>query len=236
MSMKKYYKKKFMIHIRQKLLHTFISNFVKPGSAVIDLGANTGEFSDYIVRKFKADVYAIEPVPELFNRILTTPHLKKFQYCISNQNKLRRLQLSNSQCATLYDNVSESEKVISAEGITLRTFLESNNIDSIALLKVDIEGAEVEMFEGLDKETLAKIDQITVEFHDFLWPELKFRVENIKRRLSEDGFYCIPFTFFNNGDVLFVRRGFISRCSYFYLKYFIKYVMGLGRILKRIFI
>jgi len=230
MNMKKYYKKEFkelMVHIRQKLLHTFISDFVKPGSVVIDLGANIGEFSKFIVDNFGSLVYALEPIPELFEVIPENPRIRKFQFCISKE-KIVELLIPENQCATFYDK--NFNKKIICKGITLEDFLKENKIHKIDLLKVDIEGAEIEMFENISYDVLENIDQITVEFHDFLWPELKFRVENIKRRLSENGFYCIPFTFFNNGDVLFIRRELISRCSYFYLKYFIKYVIGLGRI------
>ncbi len=220
-----------MLHVKRKLLHTFISDFIKPNSVVIDLGANDGEFSEYTANNFNADVYAIEPVPELFNSISASPRIKKFPYCISNSNKLCQLKLPDSQCATLYNKVGQNEKTIIVEGITLKIFLEKNNIIHISLLKVDIEGAEVEMFENLDDDIFNKIDQITVEFHDFLWPELKSKVENIKRRLSQRGFYCVRFTFSNNGDVLFIKQNLISLSSYLYLKYFIKYIMKLKSIL-----
>lgn len=224
-----------MVHVKRKLLHSFIADLIKPGSVVVDLGANQGEFSDYMAKDFNAEVYAIEPVPELFNRIPASPRLKKFQYCVSGQNKPYQLHLPDSQCATLSDKVSGKKKVIIVEGITLKTFLENQNINRVNLLKIDIEGAEIEMFENLEKETLAKLDQITVEFHDFLWPELKSKVEGIKHRLSENGFYCLRFTFFNNGDILFIKKNLIPRASYLYLKFFIKYKMGFSRFLKRCF-
>jgi hypothetical protein len=59
---------------------------------------------------------------------------------------------------------------------------------SIDILKIDIEGAELELIESLDAEDLNKIKQITVEYHDWLNPALHERTVNSIRKLVNYGF------------------------------------------------
>ena len=64
-------------------------------------------------------------------------------------------------------------------------------IDANDLLKVDIEGAEWDLFDSLSDEDFAKIGQITVEFHDFVFPSMRERSEKIIKRLKDMGFSFI---------------------------------------------
>ena len=45
---------------------------------------------------------------------------------------------------------------------------------------------------------------ISVEFHDFLYPEQKSQVAQILRRMRAIGFWILPFSF-DNTNVLFVN-------------------------------
>lgn len=51
--------------------------------------------------------------------------------------------------------------------ITLRELLEKTGVERVDFLKVDIEGAEVQVFRSLakDKETFDRIQRVTVEWH-----------------------------------------------------------------------
>lgn len=50
-------------------------------------------------------------------------------------------------------------------------------------MKVDIEGAEIDLFLKADNETLLSVRQFTVEFHDFWYPELRDGTEQVKDRM-----------------------------------------------------
>ena len=213
--------------IKNFLHHTFISDFIDLKSVVVDLGANDGKFSEFIRNKFNCRIYAIEPLPDLFNSIKEDPNIKKFNYCINSTGEPCELYLESGYCATT--RKKDDKESIKVQGKTLREFIIEEKILQIDLLKVDIEGEEIGMFEKMDKKILLKINQITVEFHDFLWPELRERVEKIKKDFSKKGFYCIHFSLTNNGDVLFIRKNLITFLNYFYLKYFLRYLMGIKR-------
>ncbi len=79
------------------------------------------------------------------------------------------------------------------------------------------------------------VDQWTIEFHDFLYPETNERVEKIKRKFIDAGFFYIPFSITNNGDALFIKNNKISILEYFYLKYIFRYLLGLNRRLNKLF-
>jgi hypothetical protein len=106
-------------------------------------------------------------------------------------------------------------------------------VDRIDLMKVDIEGAELEMFASASDADLRRCNQITVEFHDFLYPEQSMQAEAIKRRLGALGFWIVNFSV-NNTDVLFVNAAATGtgRLQYLRLKYITKYAQGVPRRLR----
>lgn len=215
-------------------VHTFVAGLIDRNSVVVDLGANVGRFTERVYSTFGCFIYAVEPVPQFYLKIQAGDKVKKFNYCIAGQTEPVLLTIPVDECASLYQLAEGRQKrSIITRGITFADFLADQNIRSIDLLKVDIEGAELDLFASLRTENLPMIKQLTIEFHDFLWPEMHTQVESIKRRLVSGGFYCIPFSL-NNGDVLFIRRDLIRPTAYLYLKFFLKYARGMSRMLKRI--
>jgi hypothetical protein len=67
--------------------------------------------------------------------------------------------------------------------------LEELGRDRIDLMKVDIEGAEHEVFDTDDGAWLGKVDALLVELHEDLRPGSS---AGVRRRLSEAGFSLRP--------------------------------------------
>ncbi|MBI5079281.1 FkbM family methyltransferase [Candidatus Wolfebacteria bacterium] len=215
--------------------HTFIKKLVNNNSVVFDLGANTGDFSKIISEKFGCKAYAVEPIPNLFNSIKETELIKKIQASVADKSGIVRLFLPKDRCATMYSKDQELiEKSINVEALSLFDLMNKFGIKKIDLIKIDIEGEEIPILESLDSAELAKISQWTIEFHDFLYPEIHEAVENIKRKFINSGFFCIPFSITNNGDVLFIKNNKISILEFFYLKYIFRYLLGLNRRLNKL--
>ncbi len=215
--------------------HTFIKKLIDGNSVVLDLGANEGGFSKTISEKFGCKVYAVEPIPNLFELIPETGLIKKIKAAVSNKSGIVNIYLPEDRCATMYNKKGEvNEKSISVEALSLADLMGGFGIDKLDLIKIDIEGEEVPILESLGLEEFKKINQWTIEFHDFLYPEMHEAVENIKRKIINCGFFCIPFSITNNGDVLFVKKDCISFLKFIYLKYFLRYRLGVIRRLKRI--
>jgi FkbM family methyltransferase len=66
---------------------------------------------------------------------------------------------------------------------TLSNFIRENNIDRIDLLKIDCEGAEWDVLQGIAKEDWSKIKSLVVEVHD-----VDNRLNKIKELLAQNGF------------------------------------------------
>ncbi|MDP3725175.1 MAG: FkbM family methyltransferase [Nanoarchaeota archaeon] len=221
--------------IKNILEHSFVGNFLNEKSLVVDLGANKGEFSNAILEAFGCEVYAVEPIPDLYKGIKERSGLRKFQACITRRSGKTTLNLPKNRCGTIYPASGEDAGFLEVLGINFNDFMRENAISSIDLLKVDIEGAEIDVFETITDENLKKIKQMTIEFHDFLYPEMRKQVKAIKKEMRAKGFVVVSFSFFTNGDVLCVRKNMINAFWRFYLIYFVKYILGAKRVTKRIF-
>jgi FkbM family methyltransferase len=212
--------------------HTYLPGLLGPGSAVLDLGANRGEFSHGMISRYSCRVFAVEPVSGLRAGIAPLPGLMLLPFAAGGQNGRARLRVFGTRCASLlYEkehDVLEVEEDV--EVLDFRSVLESLKIDRIDLVKVDIEGAEVEVFASASDADLCKCTQITVEFHDFLYPEQRVQVESIKRRLRSLGFRVVNFSL-DNTDVLFVNAALsgVGQLQYLRLKYIAKYLQGIRR-------
>jgi hypothetical protein len=100
---------------------------------------------------------------------------------------------------------------------------------------MDIEGAELDVLSDCTDEELTKIKQITIEFHDFLYPEQRPVVIAVFERLRRLGFIPMRFSM-DNSDALFLNsRANVSRFDVLYNSAVVKYYRGIGRIVRKRF-
>ena len=195
--------------------HTLYTRPLGPDSVVVDLGANVGQFSEGMYERFGCNCYAVEAMPNLFEEIPANEKVRKFNLAVSDSNgPLRLFTSSNRECNSLFPSIAESyglQSVVECPGLTLETFLREQGIDSLDVLKVDIEGAEKQVFGSTSDELLRSIKQITIEFHDFVPDSITSEeVRAIRKRLEGLGFLCIPFSYLyptmKTADFLFLNR------------------------------
>ncbi len=98
-----------------------------------------------------------------------------------------------------------------------------NKINEVDLLKIDIEGAELQLFLSTSDDVFSSIKQISIEFHDFmdLYPS-----EEVKKIINrfKSGFYIIKFSRYYYYDVLFINKLYCNLFQYVTIKHFIKYI------------
>jgi len=224
--------------------HSFLSTRLPTDqeALVVDLGANNGDFSSEMIRRFRCRVEAAEPVPELYDRVrrMALPQLTIKNVAITGRSEAcMTLNLYNSRCASLLSPLSSADAGTAVTvtskslGDFLRTAFDCEPSRSIDLLKVDIEGAELEMFEAAEDRLLNRILQISVEFHEFLFPETRERIIEIKRRFTGLGFSVIDFSKVNT-DVLFLNPALRLGVLELLFLHCEKYRLGAGRILRRL--
>jgi len=151
-------------------------------SFVMDIGANIGDYSTRIKKHApKAKVYSFEPHPKTFREL--KKQAEKDGYIpvnagCGNKNKedtlydYEGLENTGSSHASMYEGViSQIHSNISAQWnvriIKIDDFVRENNIDRIRLLKVDVEGAELEVLQGMSQTIKAGlVDLIQFEFNE----------------------------------------------------------------------
>jgi FkbM family methyltransferase len=194
--------------VERRCGHSFLARELGSPSLVVDLGANNGDFATWVAERFGSEVYGIEPDPEAYSRITQSGAVRVLPCAVGGSNSSAVLKTRPRTCSTLFDGPFESEARFPVEVFTFETLISLFGLaewDRIDMVKVDIEGAEVPMFENAPDELLSRVAQFTVEFHSFIWPELSPRINAIKGRLRSLGFRMINFSF-DDTDVLFLNR------------------------------
>jgi len=145
---------------------------IEPGDTVIDVGANIGLYTLLAAANVgKAGaVHAFEPAPQLFIRLLQNAqrnglrNVRAHNIAVSDRCGAEKLYLAensnrgkNSLCrdnAAAPDSAAQSICVAST---ALDDYLQRKGIRAIKAMKVDVEGAELRVFEGA-QSVLARDD------------------------------------------------------------------------------
>jgi FkbM family methyltransferase len=216
--------------------HTFLSRLIDQNSVVLDFGAFDGDFASAIIERFHCRVLSAEPVKELLERIQPQPLHRVLPVAIGGRNQMIEINIFNSGSSDAYGAIfaNQGASPQAAEMVTLSEFCRRTAIDRIDLLKVDIEGAKIDMFEHCSDTDLQSAIQITTEFHDFVYPEQTHAVGRVRERMSDLGFWVLPFSL-DNTDVLFLnRRSGVSAPEVAYLRSVVRCGKGIVRRLRRI--
>jgi FkbM family methyltransferase len=136
---------------------------------IIDLGANVGFASLYFNTKYPtAQIVAVEPEPNNFLQA------KKNVEHYKNITLLNGAIWHNNDTLFLVDNglgeagfmVNDGKGTIEIKAFTIPNLMEIMNANIIDILKIDIEGAEKEIFENNTDLWLPKTKIVIVETHD----------------------------------------------------------------------
>ena len=138
---------------------------------IVDVGANIGLTSAYFATRYpEARILAIEPEWEnyrlLRRNLLPYKNVQPINAALWSSDTL--VDLSEKSAESWAFRVEESHKG-SIPAFTLSTLLEQNSIKYVDLLKIDIEGAECEVFQGAP-DWISKVGLLVIELHDRLKP------------------------------------------------------------------
>jgi FkbM family methyltransferase len=136
---------------------------------IVDLGANVGYSSAYFLSQFKTcSVIAVEPDPANFAELQknVAPYGSRVTtHQAAVWPRRERLDLDyEGQGAEWAVRVKPSADG-AVETVTIPELLRRSHHDRISLLKIDIEGAEIELFKSGTEEWLDKVDNIVIELH-----------------------------------------------------------------------
>jgi len=140
---------------------------------IVDAGANIGLTSLFFAQKFPlAKIVSLEPEMENFKNLkfntknwLEVIPLNKALWSKDATISLIKSSSYDSHTVSVPNNVSET-----VEAISLSSLITEYNPPRIDILKIDIEGAEKEVFDSEVKDWLPKIKILVVELHDRFKP------------------------------------------------------------------
>jgi FkbM family methyltransferase len=174
---------------------------------IVDAGANIGAFSLFAAfRAPGAKVVSIEPSKPTFERLnhnVSQNHLEARvttrQWGLAGRDAIRRMEGESwpSHVRRLApEDASDGGSAV--EAVSLATLFEREKLSRVDLLKIDIEGAEWELFEACPPDLLAGVRSISIEIH----PKDGRRTSELVDRIESAGFRQVGY----HGAVHFARK------------------------------
>jgi FkbM family methyltransferase len=144
-------------------------DFGRRPATIVDAGANIGLASVFYANKFpEAKIIAIEPDADNFRMLEmnTAPYSHVTPVKAAVWNVDGQMGIDDPGWGTAGFRISEISHIRGeVPAITIETVMKEHAIDYIDLLKIDVEGAEKEIFES-DARWIDKVGVIVIELHD----------------------------------------------------------------------
>jgi FkbM family methyltransferase len=180
----------------RKVLHRYLA----PGGVFIDLGANEGYFS-VLASKIvgsKGIVVAIEPQSRLQHVIHTNLQANEcfngrvIRCVVSDKAGTARLSLASSTItgsSSLFRPTKYPLRTEEVQSFRLSDLLDRLGLERCDLMKVDIEGAEYDVFmSAADVLKKGLIQNIALEFHPWILERRGLRAVDLHNRMIECGY------------------------------------------------
>ncbi len=216
--------------------HTLIPDWITNEGVVIDAGAHGGEFSRAIHDLSGARVYGFEANPDLFTMLSGSDRIEFIEAALAGKDGEVLFHKQEPERGSIVHSC-DSQETVSVRSVTLEGFCAARGIKHINLLKLDIEGAELDVLETASDIFLKRIGQLTVEFHDFVDQSQLPRIRAIHNRLKSLGYYGVRLSVHTWGDCLYINSSHhpLSRKNRLELVIKGKYLPGLRRVVRKLF-
>ena len=174
---------------------------------IIDGGANIGLAAVYFTNKFaKAKIVSIEPEPSNYEMLLkNTGNYDKVMAVNAalNSSSEAKIIIEDKGLGHWGFMTKEVDNDVPVDAVVIPTIsisdiMKENNFKSVDLLKIDIEGAEKELFESGYEKWLPKTKVLIIELHD-----------RMKKGCSKSVFKAIcnyDFSFSHKGENLIFKN------------------------------
>lgn len=138
------------------------------GDIVVDLGGNIGVFNRWAYSQGASKVISFEPDKRYFKLLKKNSDPNSILFNAAMAEKIGTMNLFESNHlggSNLF--VSNTNNIVHypVRTYTLNYLFDTGLVSKIDFLKVDIEGAEILVFDGISDENLKKIKTISIEYH-----------------------------------------------------------------------
>jgi FkbM family methyltransferase len=182
---------------------------IEPGfvpEVIIDAGANTGASALYFKMRFPgARIIAVEPEISNFGLLCRNLEGCPGVTCINAALWIRDgwLSLRNPSAdhyAYQFDDISGTDGTVRC--MTMSTLMADAGVETVDILKMDIEGAEYQILSSGNYEWLPRVRILIAELHEYICPG----VEDLFRKASD----TVPHRLFVRGEnTVLINTGLI---------------------------
>lgn len=157
-------------------------------SVVFDVGGYQGNWSFEIYKKYGCYIHIFEPIEEytqkIIHRFREHEKIKANQFGLSGKTREESINISEESSSVF----ALKDRSYNAEVILLKSafeYISENNIETIELMKINIEGGEYELLNHLiNTELINKITNLSIQFHSFIKNSEKLRL-NLHKKLNK---------------------------------------------------
>lgn len=155
------------------------SQLARPGMSVVDVGAHVGYYSLLAAKKVgpTGHVFAFEPEPMNYDLLVKNAKLNGYQNIVAVQKAASRREGTAKLYLTALDNGRHSvydhnlpqagSRVV--ETTTVDALLEEHGWPAVSLVKIDVEGAELDVMAGMERVLRESKDlKLIMEFNPSL--------------------------------------------------------------------
>lgn len=177
---------------------------LSPGDTFVDCGANVGAhacvLAEHVGRKGR--VVAIEPVPELADRLARNCELNRLR----NVTILRKAAaaevgrrrffapgeaVENQGQGSFYAHEQSSWRPIEVETEPLDDILARLRVKRVRAIKIDVEGAEFEVLRGATRTLERERPVLVFEYHAAAWERARVTMEEVRAFLVDGYGYTL---------------------------------------------
>ena len=199
---------------KKKIINYFKSNFSSSKINIFDIGAHKGETIDLFLDNFNINkIYAFEPNFELFNYLRKKNYSEKkviiYNMGIGQKDELKKLNIMKDSSSSTFHSLNENSKYFKKKNKILSLFSKKKNyirniqevklanlsklilenkIKKIDILKIDTEGYEYYILQGLNENDFKKIKYIYFEHHYDLMINKGYKYSDINKFLMKNNF------------------------------------------------
>ena len=198
-------------HNKSKVLNFFKKNLIKKHLNIIDIGAHEGETIDFFLKNFKINkIFSFEPNLTLFEDLkkkYIDEKINIFNYGVGLNYEEKNLNITIDGASSTFNEINtdtnyfkRKEKILllgknepffldpqKVKIVNLSKFL-LNKEKSIDILKIDTEGYEFNILNGIESEDFKKINYIYFEHHYDLMIKKKYKFSDIDKLLKKNNF------------------------------------------------
>lgn len=176
----------------------------QPGGTVVELGSRDGHDAAKMAEMFDASrVITIEANPHCYESIQRTyPGFENYHcaiahvtgeasfYAVRSNFPAPNIGQSSIMYRDIYDAMADT---ITVPAWTMDDFVTAHNIDSIDVMKIDVEGATWQVLEGFSKIRMTRLLHIECEHKEY-WPGQKL-YNDISAYLQKIGYEQVYFQY-----------------------------------------